>query len=124
MARMSNTPPRDSAGRFVRRRRKAPGASSSTSSGAVAAPMRPSRRRGVGRLAVLSLAIVLGAVGFALHFLWVGALLLMAALWGALATERQRESNTVVLAEVVGAVVDEAKGVRETATNHIESPTV
>lgn len=123
MARMSDTPPRDSAGRFVRRRRKAPGASSSTSSGAVAAPMRPSRRD-VGRLAVLSLAIVLGAVGFALHFLWVGALLLMAALWGALATERQRESNTGVLAEVVGAVVDEAKGVQETATNHIESPHV
>ena len=116
MAPRSNKPRRDSAGRFVKRRDRsvsaAPSAESSTTD-----ETRTSGP-GVGKLTVLTIAIILGAIGFVLPLVWIGSLILMAVLWGVLATERQHHANVGVLAEVVSVVVDEVKDVRETATKH------
>jgi hypothetical protein len=54
-------------------------------------------------------------LGFAVHFLWVGALVLMGVLWGVMVAERQQRQGTVkgLAAEMVTVVVDEAKGVMD-----------
>ncbi|HEY5385712.1 MAG TPA: hypothetical protein VIJ56_10790, partial [Acidimicrobiales bacterium] len=39
-------------------------------------------------LAILTLAIVVAVLGFAVHFLWIGALVLMGVLWGVMVAER------------------------------------
>jgi hypothetical protein len=64
-------------------------------------------------LAILTLAIVVAVLGFAVHFLWIGALVLMGVLWGVMVGERQQRQGTIrgLAAEVVTTVVDEAKGV-------------
>jgi hypothetical protein len=69
------------------------------------------------QLAILTLAIVVAVLGFAVHFLWVGALVLMGVLWGAMVAERQQRHGTVkgLAADMVTTVVDEAKGVRDAA---------
>jgi hypothetical protein len=66
-------------------------------------------------LAILTVAIVVAVLGFAVHFLWVGALVLMGMLWGAMVAERQQRRGTVkgLAAEIVTTVVDEAKGVMD-----------
>lgn len=67
------------------------------------------------QLAILTLAIVVAVLGFAVHFLWVGALVLMGVLWGTMVAERQQRHGTVkgLAAEVVTTVVDEARGVMD-----------
>jgi hypothetical protein len=71
----------------------------------------------VRQLAILTLAIVLGLVGFAFSVFWIGSLIVMGILWGAMAAERHRptDGGKGVLAEVVEVVVDEAKNVAESA---------
>jgi hypothetical protein len=66
-------------------------------------------------LAILTLAIVVAVLGFAVHFLWIGALVLMGVLWGVMVAERQQRQGTVkgLAAEMVTTVVDEAKGVMD-----------
>jgi hypothetical protein len=73
---------------------------------------------GVGHIALLSVALVVGAAGFAFPLLWVGALVLMGILWGSLASEWQRQAKTRkgVVAEVVDAVVEQAKEVADSAS--------
>jgi hypothetical protein len=70
------------------------------------------------QLAILTLAIVAAVLGFVVHFLWVGALVLMGVLWGVMVAERQQRLGTVkgLAAEMVTTVVDEAKGVMEAAS--------
>lgn len=72
---------------------------------------------GVAELALLSLSIAFGIVGFVFSIFWVGALVLLGILWGSLAAERQRRSRTgkSVIAEVVDVVVEQAKDVTGSA---------
>lgn len=100
MARTSNGPKRGADGKFVRQ-------------GASAVSVR---RPGVGQLAVLTPAIILGLIGFLVPVCWVGSLVLMGILWGSIAVHRQQfNGGRGVLSEVVDVVVDEAKGVAESA---------
>ena len=115
MARKTKTPPRDAGGRFVKRRTAA---SSATRPGDGA--RAGAQGRGIGQLTVLSLAMVMGVVGFALGVFWIASLILMGILWGAMAMERQRRPGVEkgLVAEVVGVVVDEAKDLAESASLH------
>ena len=85
-------------------------------------PHRPGvEREGSARLALLTLAILFAAVGFALPFLWIGSIVLMGVLWGAMIAERPQRRTTVagLVTEMVTAVVDEAKdAVDPTAAPH------
>lgn len=125
MAATKEKRPRASNGRFVKRTRAAtkktapstgqgstPGAAVSDDSG-VARHRPTAQREGSIRLAILTLAILLAAIGFALPVLWIGALVLMGVLWGAMIAERPRRQATVsgLVTEMVTAVVDEARDV-------------
>lgn len=68
---------------------------------------------GARDLALLSIAIVAGLMGFVFSVFWVGALVLLGILWGSLAVERQRRSGSgkSVVAEVVEVVVEQARDV-------------
>jgi hypothetical protein len=104
--------PRDADGRFVKRRRSR---SATTKSGHDSGE---SRTVGLGQIATLTFAIILGVAGFAFAVFWIGALVLMGILWGTMAAEHQRQQagrRKGVLAEVVGVVVDQAKDVAESA---------
>ena len=72
-----------------------------------------SRREGSVRLALLSLAILFAALGFAFSFFWIAALVLMGVLWGTMLAERPQRQGTVkgLVTEMVTAVVDEARDV-------------
>ena len=130
MAETQESAPRASNGRFVKRTRSASKktartagrdsgrrAVSSDQHGAV--QHSPSlRREDSVRLALLTLAILCAALGFALSFLWIAALVLMGVLWGAMLAERPQREATVkgLVTEMVAAVVDEAKDVGNATT--------
>ena len=98
---MAHTPRRDSGGRFVGQR-----------------TATPTLRPGVGQLALLTPAIILGLIGFLVPVCWVGSLVLMGILWGSVAVKRQQfNGGRGVLSEVVDVVVDEAKDVADSATH-------
>ena len=104
-------PPRASNGRFVKR-----GSSASKGLGSAVVGQRPpAQHEGTVRLALLTSALVLGVLGFALSLLWVAALVVMGILWGVMVAERKQRDGTVkgLAAELVTTVVDEAKGVME-----------
>jgi hypothetical protein len=116
--------PRASNGRFVKKTRtgsktRATASQSSTHGdpsphASVSVRHRPGvEREGSVRLAILTLAILFGAIGFALPFLWIGSIVLMGVLWGAMIAERPQRQATVtgLVTEMVTAVVDEAKDV-------------
>jgi hypothetical protein len=73
-------------------------------------------------LTILTLALVLGVLGFVFSLFWVGALVMMGILWGVMVAERKQRHGTVkgLAAELVTTVVDEAKGVMD-ATSGSES---
>jgi hypothetical protein len=121
--------PRASNGRFVKRTRAAKDSAGSSGPGPTrgdasseksdVVPHGPSSRREERvRLALLTLAILFAALGFALSLFWVVALVLMGVLWGAMLVERPQRQGTVsgLVAEVVTAVVDEARDVRDAAS--------
>jgi hypothetical protein len=109
---MAQTPRRDSGGRFTKRHTSASRTSAST--------VRP----GVGQMALLTPAIVLGLIGFLLPVCWVGSLVLMGILWGSLAvTRKQFNGGRGVLSEVVDVVVDEAKDAADAAVHPKRSDT-
>ena len=68
-------------------------------------------------MTTLTLAIVLGVAGFVYGVFWIGSLVLLGILWGTMAVEHQQQSGQKkgVLAEVVEAVVGEAKDVAGSA---------
>jgi hypothetical protein len=75
------------------------------------------RQAGVGQLALLTPALVLGLIGFLVPICWVGSVVLMGILWGSIAVHRQQlNGGRGVLSEVVDVVVDEAKDVADAAT--------
>jgi hypothetical protein len=115
-------PARASNGRFVKRR----GAASKRTAGGpgAASPSSAPHPEGMVQLALLTLAILLAVLGFALSILWVGALVVMGVLWGVLVAERsqRRGSAKGLAAELVTTVVDEATGVMD-ATSGSQSRT-
>jgi len=65
----------------------------------------------VEQLALLTLAIVLALVGFALHFLWFAAVVVLALLWGYQASMlRGARDGGGVASAIVTSSVDEARG--------------
>jgi hypothetical protein len=67
----------------------------------------------VQQLAVLTLAILLGLIGLAVHFLWIPAIVLMSILFGLIASGLRAERGGGVIAEVAATVMVEAKSVAE-----------
>lgn len=67
------------------------------------------------QLAILALALLFGAIGFAVHFFWFPSILLMAVLFGLSASELRSQRGGGVISEVVSTVVSEAKGIAEDA---------
>ena len=106
--------PRDAGGRFVKRRRAIRTTARATTATAQEAGHNG---RGLGHLATLTIAIILGVAGFAAGVFWIGALVLLGVLWGAMAVEHQQQTGRRkgVLAEVVDVVVDQAKDVAGSA---------
>lgn len=123
MAAKQDKRPRASNGRFVKKRSSASkrsGSSAGVSSDHAEevrsdTPPAHEGREGTVHVAILTLAIVVALLGFAVHFLWIGALVLMGVLWGVMVAERQQRQGTVkgLAAAMVTTVVDEAKGVMD-----------
>lgn len=123
MAAKQDKRPRASNGRFVKKRSSASkrsGSSAGVSSDHAEevrsdTPPAHEGREGTVHVAILTLAIVVAVLGFAVHFLWIGALVLMGVLWGVMVAERQQRQGTVkgLAAAMVTTVVDEAKGVMD-----------
>ena len=67
----------------------------------------------VQQLAVLAVAILLGLIGLAVHFLWIPAIVLMSALFGLIASGLRSQRGGGVIAEVATTVMVEAKSVAE-----------
>ena len=130
MAETQESPPRASNGRFAKRTRSGSKRTARTagrgserrvvsSDQSEAVQHNPSlQREDSVRLALLTLAILCAALGFALSFLWIAALVLMGVLWGVMLAERPQRKGTVkgLVTEMVAAVVDEAKDVGVAAT--------
>jgi hypothetical protein len=117
VARTQDRRPRASNGRFVKRKKASPRAGHQASApdsrrNDAVQTERVSPREGLVQLGILTLAIVVAVCGFALHFLWIGALVLMGVLWGTMIAESQQRRGTVkgLAAEMVTTVVDEARG--------------
>jgi hypothetical protein len=72
----------------------------------------------VQQLAVLALAIVLGLIGLAVHFLWIPAIVLMAVLFGLIASGLRGQQGGGVISEVATTVMDEAKSVADSISEH------
>jgi hypothetical protein len=127
MPRTQEKRPRASNGRFVKRThsasRKSAGPADRSRAQNDVSSDRPdvvrrspsSWREGSVRLAVLTLAILFAALGFALSFFSIAALVLMGVLWGAMIADRPQRQGSVtgLVTEMVTAVVDEAKDVRD-----------
>jgi Flp pilus assembly protein TadB len=81
------------------------------------ADRRSRGRRESSRLAeqvvLLALAILFGVIGFAVHFLWFGSIVLMAVLLGLIVSEMRSRRGKSVIADVVTTVMVEAKNVAE-----------
>jgi hypothetical protein len=73
------------------------------------------------QLAILSVAIVLGGVGLAFHPLWIAAVVLMAVLWGYMASDIRSRGGGVV-SDLVGTVVGEAKELSNAASGQVSAP--
>lgn len=74
---------------------------------------------GLMEIGALGLAMILGAIGFLFSIFWIVALVVMAVLWGTLVADRRRNHGGVV-SDVVAAVVDEARGIAESASGSDE----
>jgi len=77
--------------------------------------------RQVEQLAILALALIFGAIGFAVHFFWFPAIVLMAALFGLIASAL-RGTRGGVFSEVVSTVVTETRNIAEAAALDAERP--
>jgi len=67
----------------------------------------------VQQLAVLAVAILLGLIGLAVHFLWIPTIVLMSILFGLIASGLRGQRVGGVIAEVTTTVMAEAKSVSE-----------
>jgi hypothetical protein len=84
---------------------------------------RTSRQRAARRteqLLVLSLAILFALAGFPLHGLWIGAIVLMALLWGYMASELNLGSSRRggVVSDMVTTIADEARDLKDEVSDN------
>ena len=95
----------------MKRRTPAPKVPGSDAVGQV----QSSQHQDTVQLALLTLALALAVLGFALSFLWIGSLVVMGILWGVMVADRTQRRGSVkgLAAELVTTVVDEAKGVMD-----------
>jgi hypothetical protein len=71
-----------------------------------------------GQLAALAVVIILGLVGFAVHFLWIAVIVLLAVLWGHMASKfRGSRTNRDAASDVVSAVGDQMRGLADSASS-------
>lgn len=62
--------------------------------------------------------IILGLVGFAVHFLWIVVIILLAVLWGHMASKfRGARSSRDAASDVVDAVGDQMRGLADSASS-------
>jgi hypothetical protein len=62
--------------------------------------------------------IILGLLGFAFHVLWIVVIILMAALWGHMASKfRGSRSSRGAASDVVSAVGDGMRGLADSASS-------
>jgi hypothetical protein len=87
----------------------------STEDTSVASPRTTGRQ--TEELAMVGLALVLGLIGFAVHFVWFAAIVMMSILFGLMASELRSRRSGGVMVEVVDAVVSEAKSLAEAITS-------
>lgn len=73
---------------------------------------RPIARRRE-QLLVLSVAIVCGLLGFPLHILWIAAIVLMAILWGFMASELGGSRRGGVMSNAVTAIANQAQDMKQ-----------
>ncbi len=74
---------------------------------------RQTIRRRSTDISVMSLAILFGLLGFALHIFWIVAIVLMALLWGLLVSELGSLRGGGRTSETMKAVVAEAREVKD-----------
>ena len=76
----------------------------------------------IEQLALLTVAIVLAGIGFALHFVWFLSLLVLVLLWGyqAMSLRGSRSSGGLVSA-IAGAAVTEARAIAVDVSAHVPS---
>ena len=79
------------------------------------------RGRQAEQLGLVALAIVLGLIGFAVHFLWFASIVVMSVLFGLIASELRGRRTGGVTTAVVDAFVGEARNVVDAATGADES---
>jgi hypothetical protein len=77
--------------------------------------------RQVEQLAILALALIFGVIGFAVHFFWFPAIVLMAALFGLIASGL-RGTRGGVFSEVVSTVVTETRSIAEATAHDADRP--
>jgi len=77
--------------------------------------------RQVEQLVILALALVFGVIGFAVHFFWFPAIVLMAALFGLIASGL-RGTRGGVFSEVVATVMTETRNIAEATAPDAERP--
>ena len=85
---------------------------------------RTSRQRAARRteqLLVLSLAILFALAGFPLHVLWIGAIVLMALLWGYMASELGSSRRGGIVSDVVTTITDEARDLNDEFSDNASS---
>ena len=64
-------------------------------------------------MVLLALALLFGVIGFAVHFLWFGAIVLMALLLGLIASEMRGRRGGGVISEVATTLMVEATSVAD-----------
>jgi len=89
------------------------GTSGHSLEGGSESPGRRESAQQAEKLAILALAIVLGLIGLAVHFLWWPAIVLMAVLFGLIASDLKGRRGGGVISDVVTTVMVEAKSVAE-----------
>lgn len=113
--------PRRTAAKPAIRTRKSTAAKAAERSTRERSTRREARRqtaRQAGQLGMLTLMIVLGLIGLAVHVLWIAVIILMTVLWGYLASElRGSRSNRAAASDVVAAVGDGVRGLADSASS-------
>jgi hypothetical protein len=75
--------------------------------------------RSAEQLIILSLAIICAAFGFPFHVLWIAAIVLMALLWGYMASEiGSARRHGGVVSDVVTTIADEARDLTREVSNN------
>jgi hypothetical protein len=113
---------RDSRGRFLKPTRHVDDETRSGQRSAQSAGPKDVEQHDLMALVLLSLALVLGFLGFWVRVAWIASIIAMAALWGVLISRRPKDRPRGVVPEIVTAVVQEIGDVTEAATSSDGKP--